>query len=723
MLKNHISFFLKASLLSTGLLATCVHAAMLTVTASPGFTTSYPAGVSGTGSFTVTNALTQAVPVTINTDALTQLTGISVESNTCADGVPASSSCTFTVMGTMPSTVGTYNFNAGIKVCYKKINCYSIATPTSSTVSSVTNLTTTGFTNTLASESVLVDDGTLYAAGVFGIYKTNDDGVTWLPANSGLILGSVFTQIISVNNVLYARQGDILSVYKSTNGGESWTAINAGLPTGDDVVVTQLYATGNGLYAALSSGGMYKLTSAGDSWGTAGNTDLPDGAKISSIFKGNNTFYAGTENHGVLESGNNGSIWRESRSGLSGAQVNYVTGTANSVLAATNLGVYVKSESLADEWSPSNQGLPDDRNVQKLILIGTTWYAIVEDSGVYSSPVNNISWSLASDVPSGVVVALTAVDSNTWYASTQEGLYKSTNAGDRWQALAGSPAIGLQTKPDGNTRCFSSGAKIYCQSSPSSDWVLSEAGRASGEIDFLTKVDDTIYAGVADTGLYKLTDSSATWVAANSGLPENPALDSFVADGSTLYLGISGGTGGGVYKSDNAGEIWTALDDIGLPAGAGIHVLAVHDHTVFAGLGELEGVGQGVYETSDGGETWSRFGTGLPAGIVIESMIVADNYLFIGSSASGVYRISFTGTEWQKVSTGLSEESPILQFLYANETLYAALGDGVYQSVDDGGNWTKIATSSPLQDYPVLSLSITESDQLLLGTVFGLWQL
>src|SRR5574338_235162 len=112
-----------------------------------------------------------------------------------------------------------------------------------------------------------------------GVYKTTDAGVTWNPANSGLLNTAVLSLGISASNpqVVYAGtnyNGTTDGVYKSTDGGGSWTRLINGIqetnrgiqaiavdPTNPDIVYIAVF---DGV--ADSPVGLYKTTDGGNNW-------------------------------------------------------------------------------------------------------------------------------------------------------------------------------------------------------------------------------------------------------------------------------------------------------------------------------------------------------------------------------------------------------------------------------------------------------------------------
>jgi photosystem II stability/assembly factor-like uncharacterized protein len=189
-----------------------------------------------------------------------------------------------------------------------------------------------------------------------------------------------------------------------------------------------------------------------------------------------------------------------------------------------------------------------------------------------------------------------------------------------------------------------------------------------------------------------------------------------------------GTTGGGVFKSINAGQSWAPVTDkyFGGTIGA-IAVSASSPDVVYVGGGEYPirgnvSHGDGVWKTTDGGKSWSFMGladTRQIADIVVNPTnpdvvyVGALGHVWAPNPQRGVFRSKDGGKTWEKVLFRNDSTGVIDLVMDPNDpnVLYAALwqtgrtpwllssggaGSGLFKTTDGGGTWTEITRNPGL---------------------------
>jgi photosystem II stability/assembly factor-like uncharacterized protein len=311
---------------------------------------------------------------------------------------------------------------------------------------------------------------TLYAgAKNAGVFKSSDGGTSWTAINTGLPSGiSVSTLVISPMNPSTLYVGTNQDVFKTSDGGESWRALNLTRSVTAMLIDPQ---TPSRLYAAGACNGVYRSNNEGTSW-TAINTGLT-GFFFTSLAidpASPSTLYAGTI-ESLSKTTNGGASWRTIYVGLSifGVSISGVTALIVDPITPTTiyLGItgsgeasggscrvswdgltpgiltssVIKSVDGGMNWNAASVGLRVGVSVIALAidpLAPMTVYVGTKQSGVFKSNNGGETWTAINNgLPEGIAVYALAVDPqtpSTLYAGTNQGLFKSTNAGEQWDA-------------------------------------------------------------------------------------------------------------------------------------------------------------------------------------------------------------------------------------------------------------------------------------------------
>ena len=322
-----------------------------------------------------------------------------------------------------------------------------------------------------------------------------------------------------------------------------------------------------------------------------------------------------------------------------------------------------------------------------------------------------------------------AISDTNIFAGTFDGVCLSTNNGDTWTwTNSGIPAgniIHAIVIKDTNifAAALNGGGGVYLSTDNGTSWNNMLGGHCS-----TLAICDTGVFSVNDGNLYLSTDNGSSWTLANTGLPQNASVSSFVTSGTYTYAGTSEG----VYLTTNYGGSWSSVS-AGLPTFPLINTLAINGTNIFAGT-EYDGIflsadsgntwtavnsgygnapvksfafsgtnifvatgnNGGVFLSTDYGNTWAADSFNLPS----NALIISDSTIFVGTEGFGVWRRSLSN-----VITGINEikkEENI--YLYPNPTngkvtitsksilksikVFNILGEVVYSSTPDNSQST-----------------------------------
>jgi len=218
------------------------------------------------------------------------------------------------------------------------------------------------------------------------------------------------------------------------------------------------------------------------------------------------------------------------------------------------------------------------------------------------------------------------------------------------------------------------------------------------------------------------------------------AVSGVLSNDKVYFVGY---TGGGVWKTENAGISWENISD-GHFSTSSVGDIAVSEsdpNVIYIGMGEhaIRGVmtsyGDGVYKSSDGGKTWKNMGlekTRHISDVVIHPSnpdivyVAAQGAAHGPSEERGVYKSIDGGETWRKVlyvdeNTGTSSLS--LDFnnpriMYAATWEHIRLpwqvrsggaGCAIWKSVDGGESWEKINNGLP-KEMGKIGVSVSRAD-------------
>lgn len=201
-----------------------------------------------------------------------------------------------------------------------------------------------------------------------------------------------------------------------------------------------------------------------------------------------------------------------------------------------------------------------------------------------------------------------------------------------------------------------------------------------------------------------------------------------IGDPLTYYMGT---TGGGLWKTEDAGHLWKNISDGYFKTGSvgAVAVSTSDPNIVYVGMGEhaprgvMTSYGDGVYKSTDAGKTWKYMGlkeTQQIARIIIHPKnpnilyVAAQGQLNGPNKDRGIFKSMDGGVTWTKIlykdeRTGCAELSMDLSdpnILYAAmwehqrlpwKVISGGPGSGLYKSMDGGATWTEMTEGLPTE--------------------------
>jgi photosystem II stability/assembly factor-like uncharacterized protein len=208
-------------------------------------------------------------------------------------------------------------------------------------------------------------------------------------------------------------------------------------------------------------------------------------------------------------------------------------------------------------------------------------------------------------------------------------------------------------------------------------------GGRSAAVTGVNNKANLFYMGATGGGVWKTTDAGNTWQNISDGFFGGSVGAVAVAesDNNVIYVGMGEKTvrgnvssGDGIWKTENAGKTWK---HIGLKNSRHIPRMRIHPKNadvVFAGvMGDLYKPTQerGVYKTVDGGETWRKVLFSDENSGVVDLIIDPNNPRILYATTWDVRRTPYS------LSSG-------------------GKGSALWKSTDEGETWTNISANKGL---------------------------
>ncbi len=483
---------------------------------------------------------------------------------------------------------------------------------------------------------------------------------------------------------------------------------------------------------------------------------------------GTHTLYVGTLTDGVYkvtDTGSQTTTWQKINNGLPVVQARTLSAIdINTLYAGTDgAGLFKTSDAnAAATWTAINGGGAtalgcanirsfnfDATMPNRTLIVGTSCR---NSSGLYKSIDDGVTWSRLGNgvgitkLPDDVAVSalLRDVPSNTWFLATSNyGIFKSIDAGVTWASantnitapngtlnafnLQFTSAAPMANVTPVNLMAYVHGSGIYRSTDTGATWTLSNANLPAGfaAMGGIQKESNAaIYLGLDKQGVYKTADGGATWALWANTLNDNrtqfartvtPVVG---ASTPTYYFGSIDGVAKTVDSQVNLTANTNQVGGVNYNGGGGRINAITHDRdTPFRAYVTAATLYQIGYVFSDCSAGCNPLDTGL-TGNTIEGVAYQDQtnpaVLYVTTSNRGIFKSINSGALFSAINTGLpnmiGQVSRLAIDANNSQILYLGLSDaaGVFKSTDGGANW--LASNSGLVTADARSINTVTLD-------------
>ncbi len=491
-----------------------------------------------------------------------------------------------------------------------------------------------------ASGGVLIAGGLQFGSQQLGVYRSADDGLTWVPlATSGPLS---FARAVVVNQAGITVGTETDGVYHSGDGGQTWSPA----PGTSGVQINELVLSGANVVAVGTAQGVLRSTDSGSSfvqsvsgisefdvYAAAVNPNDPNDLALA---------YSGLNNGGVLSSHDGGQSWHAEP--LPPVRWHLVKFGPDGTLYAVTDG-------------PTYNGLAEGlyrRNAD----------------GSWTSIGPNFQEHLDADVRA---IAFSPTDPNVLLAAGQTlgssdpneqqhaTIWLSPDAGATWQRVWLGP-----------------------------DWAthVSDIDFLAGGATLLASVYDDANQVPQTSTVLRSTDGGLTWAASTTGLPTNVqanALAPSATNPNKVYLanGYAYQTGA-VYVSTDAGQTWAATNTSNAVSSAGdLLVDPADDRILYAGATRSE----------DGGVTFAPFDQGLNNGPPLPYGRPALSYAggaaprLVIATRGGVYATELYSTKTPPRTVTVADADTASGIDFGSRPAWGEISGTIFEDTNGDGVW------------------------------------
>ncbi len=336
-------------------------------------------------------------------------------------------------------------------------------------------VTQNGMSGYTVTPAMLVTGNTVYAATMYDVYRSDNNGINWVKRSSGI--NAVSSQgLFAGPSVLLSSYGTY-GIKRSTDGGQFWRNSDSTLST----QIKSFYAGDRNIHASSATGGLFHTTDLGVKWIS---DTMPSG--VFTVASGwariGSTMYVSENGKGVFKSTNGGGKWVAASTDISMPKAIWSLLAVDTILYAGTIGGIFRSSTGGNTWVQSSGG---NTTLQNAVVTALSWvngkmYAATMELGVFLSTNNGATWRLFGTPLQTSVNSFATSQQRLFAVSQKDGIVVLKDT--VWTPFM----TGLPTKQIGSVQF--AGDTIYASTLGMGIWkrpfadVLTGVGRTSGSV-------------------------------------------------------------------------------------------------------------------------------------------------------------------------------------------------------------------------------------------------
>ncbi|MFH1052123.1 MAG: YCF48-related protein [bacterium] len=289
-----------------------------------------------------------------------------------------------------------------------------------------------GITDLYIEKITIKDNNTIAVTRQGKIFTSKDFGDIWSEElNNVKKINNYINVIISKSHIIYAG-GNNSRIYISTDLGRSWSEKII-----DTISTTVMSMTTmkNNIYAGTNSGVFISRDS--------GNCNVWERKKpgkyltsyVEEIVFLGNFLLAGTRDHGIYLSTDDGESWTQKKIDMSNNHITSMATSGNDIFTAVDgWGIFLSSDN-GDNWIAKNNGL--DKDIHVLNIFDDSIIAANNSNGLYLSNDYGDYWTkLDTELLINSHINTIASYGRNVFVGGVNGIFLSTNGGNNWISIS-----------------------------------------------------------------------------------------------------------------------------------------------------------------------------------------------------------------------------------------------------------------------------------------------